>query len=451
MGQPRSELVYEDDALEELIKAALQEGASITNFEYTTETIGTRQGVKTGFSFKIANLGEHEFNFTYHSKEDSYLTLTDRPSEGLIPDLTTLKVYQPTAGATTPTLRSGTYMFDVSLSPSSAPELNHLTKEEFEQNNRTLTDSQCVVAFDAASNAFTVTLPGDDPYILQYDAYLMRDNVELTNDMTLSGAAPDGIAAPSNHGSARFISLGSGRREFQMPKSYFGIELVKVSNDGTPLGGAEFELYASTPDQAPIAAAVSDEVIGQCVFSFAESLVTGDNVYIKEVKEPAGYQAMPGRIEIPKAVLKAGETYRYDVVNYPENITVAGYAALKKTDGENPLLSVEFELYNTPDCTGTPIGGPVTSGADGLAVFNGLYPGATYYAKESVGLAGYALSADPIAVAAAASEDDAKASAVTVVNTPTRFTVTKVDSNENNPLWGTLRKEGAPRRLLYLN
>lgn len=260
-------------------------------------------------------------------------------------------------------------------------------------------------AYDSSNRKLTVDIPDPEGrYLLYYDAYIVRIGVELKNDIQLIGSVlPDGGELGK---SSRVMSVASaGGARLGLPKDKFiSVQIKKTDNNGTILKGAEFGLFQSTSDTEPLVKGTSDDTTGICTLGLSRKSVKGtDYLYWRELKAPQGYALSDGWHTIKLSEHDSDTVLT--AVNVKEDEKNSGEIRIRKLDEQNlPLQDAVFSVYEDEACKNPVMaeGQPLTKSSDpaGQVLFNGLYPGQTYYVKETKAPDGYVLSDKITAVAA---------------------------------------------------
>lgn len=169
----------------------------------------------------------------------------------------------------------------------------------------------------------------------------------------------------------------------------YSITVTKTDEAGKPLAGAEFTLYG--PTGAVLAKAVSNEQ-GMAVFDLLE-----EGAYtVRETKAPEGYELNTQSIG---ALLNDTTVNAFTVADKAKTVS-PGSITVKKTDPNgNALAGAEITLY---DAGGKAVR-KLKSGADGLAVFEGLAPG-KYSLRETAAPKGFSLYEEPLGIALASGQ-----------------------------------------------
>lgn len=193
---------------------------------------------------------------------------------------------------------------------------------------------------------------------------------------------------------------------------------------GDPMGGVTFDIYdnAACSGEPVDSVTTSDKTDAGLGLVKGEALsrllpVTGKAYFVKERGAPNGYVA---RVAIIGAVgaddiglagdgltLSAGGETRVVALNDPTvSIKIHKIDAVKDQNGQViDVAGATFALYDNPDGAGDPLA-TATTGADGLAAFTGLTPGATYYFRETQAPAGYIADGELFALTAPTNDQD---------------------------------------------
>ena len=160
-------------------------------------------------------------------------------------------------------------------------------------------------------------------------------------------------------------------------------------------------------------------------------MTPGQTYYYQEVEAPAGYRldSTIKPIEIGTSVTLVQET----ALNTPlVKLEIVKYNA----DRTSTLEGAKFNLYK--DADGTELvntNGPVSTNSEGVATFEGLIPGQTYYYKEVEAPSGYYITDGGLKPVVIGTTD--RVEQVTVTNNSlANITITKVDSKTDDLLDG---------------
>lgn len=269
------------------------------------------------------------------------------------------------------------------------------------------------VDYHTAENFFQIAIPdATKPYVITYTAYATRGG-ELTNQVSLIGSKlPENGALESQTHSFN-LSASAGARLRLPAGKFLSFSVKKVKGDGNLLKDAatEFGVYSDAATQNLITKGYVNAQSGYCELGLPVSSIAGiDTLYLKELTAPNGYEKSPAAIKISVKDIQAAtgpDGYVETVKNVKAGEETSGsLTILKKDNYGTPLEGVTFGLYSDPDAEvpvikdGSPVTG--TTNANGKIVFNGLYPGSTYYVKEQSTPETHVLDATPHQVQASA-------------------------------------------------
>lgn len=316
------------------------------------------------------------------------LWLKDTLDPGLVIDLETVEVYKAEAESR---LNNGIYMTSL------------VKKEKINLNDKDL-------KFDPAQNSFQIRVPdSSQAYIVTYNAYVTRTEVELKNHVQLLGSI---MPEENNMNSSQHkYQLGSfGSAEWR-PKAanFYNLEICKQDKNGVMITGdkvkdTSFELYTDAGGNDLLTSGKCDKGTGKCLISLPKSVMRmydGQKLYLKETNPPNGYEPLPTLIEFTVDLAQSPQVIRVSNVQSGDHDKAS--IKIKKTDEQDgqALEGAEFGLYTDSTCVEDKKVAQGTTADDGMLTFNGLYPGATYYLKENRAPEGYVLQAEPIPVKAA--------------------------------------------------
>ena len=252
--------------------------------------------------------------------------------------------------------------------------------------------------------------------------------------------APEGYLLNTEPIPAVVVNSGLLRFEAVNEKGRGDVELLKLTQWGSPLGGAEFALYDSAGNQL---ATVMSDADGRVAFKDVEV----GTYTIREIRAPGGFfinaTVIAADVSINTLENKVEVTVTpNELKNDPVPSQIYGTLLVKKSDTSGkPLEGAAFELYDT-------LGNRVrtgVSGADGSLRFGHLVPG-SYTLKEITAPKGYILTTEVFTAVVGGGQVD-----LNVVNEPEEpepqtpepqtypgtIQVFKVDS-ESKPLAGAL-------------
>lgn len=181
-------------------------------------------------------------------------------------------------------------------------------------------------------------------------------------------------------------------------KALGDIKLIKKTNTGSPLSGAEFTLYKG------------DEVVGIPVTSDEDGGVVFNGIEpgiytVKETKAPNGYNMINDDISVEISISQdmtfVEVKYNGELSNEPyvienELVDVYGNIIINKVDSKgNALSGSEFKLYSSSDLSFENPIRTVLSDENGKVIFDHMDLGA-YVIKETKATDGYYKSSDVI-------------------------------------------------------
>lgn len=197
-----------------------------------------------------------------------------------------------------------------------------------------------------------------------------------------------------------------------LPGVQFGsVQLLKVDDQGDPLGGAELGLYNQGGEL--LQTAESSDATGAALFSN----VPLGTYEIREIAAPAGYVLSEAVVTVSVLSTAPTVTIEEPFINVLDALAAPvgmGTVELRKVDGDgHALKGAQFGLYNS---LGTLVQTAVSS-ASGVVLFSGV-PYGVYTAREIAAPEGYELS-DTIATATVSSSTPmAQADPYVIVDTP---------------------------------
>ncbi|MEI5989468.1 hypothetical protein A5881_000956 [Enterococcus termitis] len=232
-------------------------------------------------------------------------------------------------------------------------------------------------------NGFTVDF-GDMPkgigYLISYDTTIdhqPQDQEEFSNIATLES---EQITIDSKESKTQYSDgNGSGSGEI------FSIQLMKTSEDGAVLAGAEFDVFKDSTNELIGKIITNEQGIGEI-----SNLLQEDYTLI-ETKAPIGFILDGTPIKIASKDFQNKIAFR-QVINQAE--PTFGAVRLIKIDQstKKTLAGVVFELQ---DEKGNTLQTGLTTDENGQLLVEGLAPG-TYQFLETKALKGYRLNEEPI-------------------------------------------------------
>ncbi|OJG91964.1 LPXTG-domain-containing protein cell wall anchor domain [Enterococcus silesiacus] len=232
-------------------------------------------------------------------------------------------------------------------------------------------------------NGFTVdfgNMPEGIGYLISYDTTIdhqPQDQEEFSNIATLES---DQITIDSKESKTQYSDgNGSGTGEV------FSIQLMKTSEDGTVLAGAEFDVFKNSTSELIGKIITNEQGIGEI-----SNLLQEDYTLI-ETKAPIGFILDATPIKIASNEFQNKLAVK-QVINKAE--PTSGSVQLIKIDQTTKaiLKGVVFELQ---DETGSTLQTELTTDEKGQLLVEGLAPG-KYQFLETKALKGYILNAQPI-------------------------------------------------------
>ncbi|MCB5388278.1 DUF5979 domain-containing protein [Blautia glucerasea] len=279
-------------------------------------------------------------------------------------------------------------------------------------------------------------------YVTGKDGKITVDDVEPGSYYFVETEAPSGYVTPGGEAArTETKTVKAGQKEkltytfekSNTEESKGKLELLKTGAEGAALEGAKFDLYkVGNPDENR-GSYVTDK----------DGKITVDNVepgsyYFVETEAPSGYVTPVGTdAKTETVVVKAGQafvvTYTTNVSNTEEN---EGKLKLEKTgtDGKK-LAGAEFDLYRAEEGKAdTKINEvPLVTDENGIIEIS-VDPG-SYYFVETKAPTGYVTPSGDAAKTQVkevlAKQAEVKVYEVSMTNTPTKATITKVDALGN--------------------
>lgn len=207
------------------------------------------------------------------------------------------------------------------------------------------------------------------------------------------------------------------------------IEVQKYDDKGSPVQGAEFQLY--DVNHNPVGAEVTANQ-GAESNTYTWSDLSWGTYYVKETAPPVGYQI--GSVNDVQVVLGAS-TPDTQVLTFHDPETKASIRVVKYDTSGHPLAGAQFQLF---DSNNVAMGAPVTtdesagsSTVKNAYTWSGLRYG-TYFVKETQAPPGYALDTTATQEVDLAPTDGGTTQTVTFEDAPLTPTivVTKHDAND---------------------
>ena len=185
------------------------------------------------------------------------------------------------------------------------------------------------------------------------------------------------------------------------------IKIVKENSKiGGPIAGAEFKIFSDEDCQNEVK--LNGNPVGKLTTDATGVVLTpllpvsdeNTKYYIKETVVPNGYVST---IDVIRGI--DGNSYGVsegDGISVEENtqtvvkvkndpLVKAQLTKVDSKDSNKKLQGAQFQLYEDPEAK-KPIGAVVTTNQDGVATFEGLKAGSTYYYKETSAPTGYVLT-----------------------------------------------------------
>ncbi|MGO4948237.1 SpaA isopeptide-forming pilin-related protein, partial [Blautia sp. Sow4_E7] len=279
-------------------------------------------------------------------------------------------------------------------------------------------------------------------YVTGKDGKITVDDVESGSYYFVETEAPSGYVTPGGEAArTETKTVKAGQKEkltytfekSNTEESKGKLELLKTGAEGAALEGAKFDLYkVGDPDEKR-----GSYVTGE------DGKITVDNVepgsyYFVETEAPSGYVTPVGTdAKTETVVVKAGQafvvTYTTNVSNTEEN---EGKLKLEKTgtDGKK-LAGAEFDLYRAEEGKADTKINEVSLVTDENGIIEISVDPGSYYFVETKAPTGYVTPSGDAAKTQVkevlAKQAEVKVYEVSMTNTPTKATITKVDALGN--------------------
>lgn len=278
--------------------------AAVLNHTMLDKKTSATKGNKATYQVKV-----NPYGLAIANDGGKKITLKDQLSVGLVPDVQSVKVYRAThqvqaANGYTPSFTKGAIETDVVVK----------------------------YALEDGASILTITIPDGQPYLLEYDAYALKANVSLSNQIKLEGtnieASFDGQGM--SEASFSFDAYGGAMRSEKIPGNWElsikktdlsgkAITFTKQDIDENKKATATFGLYKND-DNKPWLTGSCDPVTGICIFSQPTAVLTSDvtRLAVKELTAPTGYKADAGfhlLTDADLADLKAAGTVTLEMKN----------------------------------------------------------------------------------------------------------------------------------------
>lgn len=330
------------------------------------------------------NLNPYGMNLVADSSKTTWVE--DTLGEGLVLDVSSIKLYKGVL----------TKQEDIPLSDSK--DITIGDADDMTQGDEIVLATGDI-EFKANLNQVRIKLPNDEqPYILTYDAYIMKKNSDLSNQVRI--LAND--TATADTAGTRFVTSrlnASSRASLRLPiallSEYVQVAILKVSSTGGTIATADakFGMFSDLACTNLICNGTVDDLGNLTLTAHSSEFPGGvipDKVYIKETVAPTGYQLNPNVFTVDPNSTGTGDEADLTIPNVLNTVPIDGQLSIHKVDEDgNDLADAVFALYS--DATLTMQVGQGTSGADGMIVFQGLERNHTYYAKEVAAPDGYIL------------------------------------------------------------
>ncbi|MBR0431170.1 VaFE repeat-containing surface-anchored protein [Candidatus Saccharibacteria bacterium] len=210
-----------------------------------------------------------------------------------------------------------------------------------------------------------------------------------------------------------------------IPQSNPGkVRAIKQSSSSThtpSFSGIKFSLYTrssctGTAIDTKTISGSSDRVV------FDEDIEVGDTYYIKETATNSNYYLTDTSCKSVTATA-SGTTSSATATFTNDPIIPGKVTAVKKSSSNTytpSFAGIQFSIYSSSSCSGTPIDTKTLSGSNSSVIFNtNLTEGTTYYIKESIGTNTNYYETDTSCKSVTATENGTESSAtVTFTNNP---------------------------------
>ncbi len=228
--------------------------------------------------------------------------------------------------------------------------------------------SGCKISLYREDNALV------DSLITGIDGKAKFENVVYGNYYYKEEIAPIGYILDNNKYDVSVLINGEEIvKNIQNEKIKINISVLKTDENGVPLAGCTIGLYGS--DDTLISSLVTD-LNGAAKFTDVEY----GTYYVKEIEAAEGYLINNNAFDILPSETDVSITIVNDIIKGSLKI-------LKVNDADTPLSGCAISLFNNKDV----LIGTVTTGDDGIALFENLKYGDYYYVETSAPL-GYVLN-----------------------------------------------------------
>lgn len=330
------------------------------------------------------NLNPYGMNLVADSSKTTWVE--DTLGEGLVLDVSSIKLYK------------GVLTNQANFPLSDSKDITIGDADDMTQGDEIVLATGDI-EFKANLNQVRIKLPNDEqPYILTYDAYIMKKNSDLSNQVRI--LAND--TATADTAGTRFVTSrlnASSRASLRLPiallSEYVQVAILKVSSTGSTIATADakFGMFSDLACTNLICEGTVDDLGNLTLTAHSSEFPGGvipDKVYIKETVAPTGYQLNPNVFTVDPNSTGTGDEADLTIPNVLNTVFIDGQLSIHKVDEDgNDLADAVFALYS--DAALTMQVGQGTSGADGMIVFQGLERNHTYYAKEVAAPDGYIL------------------------------------------------------------
>lgn len=210
------------------------------------------------------------------------------------------------------------------------------------------------------------------------------DNIE---DLMANQASSKFFYNSLNNGSGNYYTATSNLVHIRVKDVIQTLNFKKVTEDGSPLQGAEFDLFAPNGDKVNDTTITSDS---NGLFRVSSKKFEDGNYKLSETKAPVGYEKQDYMVQIKDAKIVGGDVSGDGKVIDKKQ---AAKLILKKRDktSHNMLAGAEFTIYKqNSNQLGDPVK-KVKTGDNGAATVDGLDWETTYWAVETKAPDGYKL------------------------------------------------------------